>query len=150
MVQEINANGDNIQGKYGIVVSKYNDSITFRLLEGAIRTLTDAGVSEDDLVVVKVPGAWELPVAAQRLAKTDLVAVLCLGAVIKGETDHYHYISQAVTNGLMQVTLHSIVPVMFGVLTCPTVELAIARSEPHSRNNKGYEVGIATMEMLSQ
>ena len=148
MVQEINANGDNIQGKYGIVVSKYNDSITFRLLEGAIRTLTDAGVSEDDLVVVKVPGAWELPVTAQRLAKTDLVAVLCLGAVIKGETTHDQYINQQVSHSLGQLAIQYGKPVLFGLLTCNNMEQAIHRAGGNV-GNKGEECAQAALEMVS-
>ena len=134
-----------------IALSEFNSEISEGLLSGCNRALLDKGVNDGSISVLRVPGAFELPAAAAKLAKhEDIDGVVALGVVIKGETDHYHYISQAVTNGLMQVTLHSTVPVMFGILTCPTVELAIARSEPHSRNNKGYEVGIATMEMLSQ
>ena len=137
--------------RIGIVVAKFNEFVTGKLLEGALAGLHETGVASQDVLVAKVPGSFEIPVIAKKLAESGHYdAIICLGAVIKGETDHYHYISQAVTNGLMQVTLRSTVPVMFGVLTCQTVELAIARSEPHSRNNKGYEVGIATMEMLSQ
>ena len=134
-----------------IALSEFNHEVSEGLLSGCNQALLDKGVNDRSISVLRVPGAFELPAAAAKLAQyEDIDGVVALGAVIKGETDHYHYISQAVTNGLMQVTLHSTVPVMFGVLTCQTVELAIARSEPQSRNNKGYEVGIATMEMLGQ
>ena len=134
-----------------IALSEFNNEISEGLLSGCKKALLDKGVNGRNISVLRVPGAFELPAAAAKLAQyKDIDGVIALGAVIRGETDHYHYISQAVAQGLMQVTLHSTVPVMFGVLTCPTVELAIARSEPQSRNNKGYEVGIATMEMLNQ
>ena len=134
-----------------IALSEFNNEVSEGLLSGCNQALLDKGVNGRNISVLRVPGAFELPAAAAKLAQyEDIDGVIALGAVIRGETDHYHYISQAVAQGLMQVTLHSTVPVMFGVLTCPTVELAIARSEPQSRNNKGYEVGIATMEMLKQ
>ena len=134
-----------------IALSEFNNEVSEGLLSGCNQALLDKGLNGRNISVLRVPGAFELPAAAAKLAQyEDIDGVIALGAVIRGETDHYHYISQAVAQGLMQVTLHSTVPVMFGVLTCPTVELAIARSEPQSRNNKGYEVGIATMEMLNQ
>ncbi len=134
-----------------IALSEFNNEVSEGLLSGCNQALLDKGLNSRNISVLRVPGAFELPAAAAKLAQyEDIDGVIALGAVIRGETDHYHYISQAVSQGLMQVTLHSTVPVMFGVLTCPTVELAIARSEPQSRNNKGYEVGIATMEMLKQ
>ena len=134
-----------------IALSEFNNEVSEGLLSGCNQALLDKGLNGRNISVLRVPGAFELPAAAAKLAQyEDIDGVIALGAVIRGETDHYHYISQAVSQGLMQVTLHSTVPVMFGVLTCPTLELAIARSEPQSRNNKGYEVGIATMEMLGQ
>ena len=134
-----------------IALSEFNNKVSEGLLSGCKKALLDKGVNGRNISVLRVPGAFELPAAAAKLAQyKDIDGVIALGAVIRGETDHYHYISQAVAQGLMQVTLHSTVPVMFGVLTCPTVELAIVRSEPQSRKNKGYEVGIATMEMLNQ
>jgi|TARA_B100000959_G_C14916121_1_gene597407 6,7-dimethyl-8-ribityllumazine synthase len=134
-----------------IALSEFNNEVSEGLLSGCKKALLDKGVNGRNISVLRVPGAFELPAAAAKLAQyKDIDGVIALGAVIRGETDHYHYISQAVAQGLMQVTLHSTVPVMFGVLTCPTVELAIVRSEPQSRKNKGYEVGIATMEMLNQ
>ena len=132
-----------------IALSEFNSKITEGLLLGCTKALLDKGLNKDNIIVLRVPGAFELPAAAARLSKHEGIdGVIALGAVVKGETDHYHYISQAVTQGLVQVTLQSSVPVMFGVLTCQTIELAIERSEPHGRHNKGYEVGIATMDML--
>ena len=134
-----------------IALSEFNNKVSEGLLSGCKKALLDKGVNGRNISGLRGPGAFELPAAAAKLAQyKDIDGVIALGAVIRGETDHYHYISQAVAQGLMQVTLHSTVPVMFGVLTCPTVELAIVRSEPQSRKNKGYEVGIATMEMLNQ
>lgn len=132
-----------------IALSEFNSKITEGLLLGCTKALLDKGLNKDNIIVLRVPGAFELPAAAARLSKhKGIDGVIALGAVVKGETDHYHYISQAVTQGLVQVTLQSSVPVMFGVLTCQTIELAMVRSEPYGRHNKGYEVGIATMDML--
>lgn len=149
MVQEIIPSNDNVQGKYGIVVSKYNDSITSRLLEGAVNTLTNAGVSESNLIVVRVPGAWELPVAAKRLAANDdLAAVLCLGAVIRGETTHDQYINQQVSHSLGQLALEFNKPILFGLLTCNNMEQAIHRAGGNV-GNKGEECAQAALELVS-
>ena len=134
-----------------IALSEFNSKVSEGLLSGCNQALLDKGVHKRNIIILRVPGAFELPAAAARLSKYEGIdGVITLGAIIKGETDHYHYISQAVTQGLMQVTLQSAVPVMFGVLTCPTIELAIARAKPQGRYNKGYEVGIAAMDMLNQ
>ena len=134
-----------------IALSEFNSKVSEGLLSGCNQALLDKGVHKRNITILRVPGVFELPAAAARLSKyKGIDGVITLGAVIKGETDHYHYISQAVTQGLMQVTLQSAVPVMFGVLTCPTIELAIARSKSQSRHNKGYEVGIAAMDVLNQ
>jgi 6,7-dimethyl-8-ribityllumazine synthase len=132
----------------GIVVSRYNLSITNRLLEGALQALAEAGVPEVDVQVVWVPGAWELPVAAQRLARREQVkAVLCLGAVIQGETTHDQYINQQVVNSLGQLALENDLPVLFGVLTCQTMEQALNRAGG-SMGNKGAECAQAALEMI--
>jgi 6,7-dimethyl-8-ribityllumazine synthase len=132
----------------GIVVSRYNLSITNRLLEGALQALAEAGVPEGDVQVVWVPGAWELPVAAQRLARREQVkAVLCLGAVIQGETTHDQYINQQVVNSLGQLALENDLPVLFGVLTCQTMEQALNRAGG-SMGNKGAECAQAALEMI--
>jgi 6,7-dimethyl-8-ribityllumazine synthase len=132
----------------GIVVSRYNLSITNRLLEGALQALAEAGVPEGDVQVVWVPGAWELPVAAQRLARREQVkAVLCLGAVIQGETTHDQYINQQLVNSLGQLALENDLPVLFGVLTCQTMEQALNRAGG-SMGNKGAECAQAALEMI--
>ena len=134
-----------------IALSEFIPKVSEGLLSGCNQALLDKGVHKRNITILRVPGSFELPAATARLSKHEGVdTVIALGAVVRGETDHYHYISQAVTQGLMQVALQSSVPVMFGVLTCPTMELAIARSEPQGRHNKGYEVGIAAMDMLNQ
>jgi 6,7-dimethyl-8-ribityllumazine synthase len=134
-----------------IAVSEFNTDVCAGLLAGCWAALLESGISEHDIDVTRIPGAFELPAAAARLSEQPGVqAVITLGAVIRGETDHYHYISEAVTRGLMQVTLRSPVPVLFGVLTCQNVELARARSEPTGRRNKGYEVGMAAVSMIAR
>jgi 6,7-dimethyl-8-ribityllumazine synthase len=136
-------------GRWAIVVSRYNDSITTKLLGGALATLTSAGVADGAIDVAWVPGAFELPLVADRLAHSGkYVAVLALGAVIRGETTHDQHINRAVSNGLMEAGLHSGVPVLFGVLTCDSLEQAIHRSGGNV-GNKGTECAEAALEMVS-
>jgi 6,7-dimethyl-8-ribityllumazine synthase len=135
-------------GSVGIVVSRYNNVITSRLLEGALQTLAEGGVAEDDVHVAWVPGAWELPVAAQRMARRDEIkAVLCLGAVIQGETTHDQYINHQVSASLGQLALEQDLPVLFGVLTCRSMEQALNRAGG-SKGNKGTECALAALEMM--
>jgi 6,7-dimethyl-8-ribityllumazine synthase len=135
-------------GSVGIVVSRYNNAITSRLLEGALQTLAEGGVAEDDVHVAWVPGAWELPVAAQRMARRDEIkAVLCLGAVIQGETTHDQYINHQVSASLGQLALEQDLPVLFGVLTCQSMEQALNRAGG-SKGNKGTECALAALEMM--
>jgi len=132
----------------GIVVSAYNSSITNRLFEGALQTLVEAGISEERIHVARVPGAWELPVAAQRLARRDEIkAVICLGAVIQGETTHDQYINHQVSSSLGRLALQYDRPVLFGVLTCQTMEQALNRVGG-SMGNKGVEAAQAALEMM--
>jgi 6,7-dimethyl-8-ribityllumazine synthase len=132
----------------GIVVSAYNSSITNRLLEGALQTLVKAGISEERIHLARVPGAWELPVAAQRLARRDEIkAVICLGAVIQGETTHDQYINHQVSSSLGRLALQYDRPVLFGVLTCQTMEQALNRAGG-SMGNKGVEAAQAALEMM--
>ena len=120
------------EGQYAIVVSRYNQKITKRLLEDAISTLKAAGVDEEAIDVAWVPGAFEIPLVADKLASNRRYsAVLCLGAVIKGETTHDQHINRAISVGIMEAGIKSGVPVLFGVLTCDTVEQAIQRSGGH-------------------
>jgi 6,7-dimethyl-8-ribityllumazine synthase len=138
----------HVGGRFAIVVSRYNDSITQRLLDGALQTLKSADVGDDDIDVAWVPGAWEIPVVAQRLARSGrFVAVLCLGAVIKGETTHDQYINQQVSHSLGQIALEVNIPVLFGVLTCNNMEQAIHRAGGNV-GNKGSECAEAALEMV--
>lgn len=134
-------------GRYAIVVSRYNESVTRRLLEGAIETLRSKGVPDEAIDVAWVPGAFEIPLAADRMAATGLyAAVLCLGAVIRGETTHDEHINRAVSAGIAEAALRHGVPVLFGVLTCETLEQAIHRSGGNV-GNKGSECAAAALEM---
>jgi len=141
---------DTIQGEYFhfvVVLSMFNPSVTSRLLTGAIDALVQAGVPEDQTTVVRVPGAFEIPVVAQRLAQSGKYhAVICLGAVIRGETPHFEYISAEVARGIGQVALECTIPVIFGVVTTDTVDQANERSVIGGRN-KGFEAGVAAVEM---
>jgi len=137
-----------IHGRVGIVVSRYNDTITNRLLQGALATLTAAGVADDAVDVCWVPGAWELPVVAQEMARDGrYVALICLGAVIRGETTHDEHINRQVSLSLGQIALDASLPVAFGVLTCNSLEQALQRAGG-SVGNKGHEATEAALEMI--
>jgi 6,7-dimethyl-8-ribityllumazine synthase len=128
--------------------SRYNEHITGKLLAGAVETLQAAGVADGDIDVAWVPGAWEIPLVAQRFAQSEeYIAVLCLGAVIKGETTHDEHINRQVSLSLGQIALATDVPVLFGVLTCNTVEQAIHRAGGNV-GNKGVECAQAALEMV--
>lgn len=136
-------------GRFAVVVSRYNDGITRKLLDGAQATLVAAGVPAGAIDVAWVPGAFEIPLVAHRLAGSgEYVAVICLGAVIKGDTSHDQHINRAVSLGLTEAALASGVPVLFGVLTCDTLEQAIHRSGGNV-GNKGVESAQAALEMVS-
>jgi 6,7-dimethyl-8-ribityllumazine synthase len=137
-----------VSGRFAIIVSRYNEHITGKLLAGAIETLQAAGVADSEIDVAWVPGAWEIPLVAQRFAQSEeYVAVLCLGAVIKGETTHDEHINRQVSLSLGQIALATDVPVLFGVLTCNTVEQAIHRAGGNV-GNKGVECAQAALEMV--
>lgn len=136
-------------GKFAIVISRYNDSITGGLLDGAVSTLTAAGVKDDNIEVVWVPGAFEIPLIAHKIAcNGEHVAVLCLGAVIRGDTSHDQHINRAVSLGIIESSLSSGVPVLFGVLTCESLEQALNRSAP-GESNKGAECARSALEMAN-
>ena len=141
---------DTTQGRdlhFGIVLSLFNPSVTSRLLTGAMDALGQAGVPEAHANVIRVPGAFEIPVVAQRLARSGKYhAVICLGLLIRGETPHFEYISSEVARGISQVALECALPVIFGVLTTDTVEQANERSVIGGRN-KGSEAAVAAIEM---
>ena len=133
----------------GIAVSQYNSNITNRLLQGALETLENAGYTSDLIHTVQVPGAWELPLAVQRLFGDGRVqAVLALGCVIRGETTHDEHINRTVSHALMELMLSNRKPVGFGLLTCNTLEQAIHRAGGNV-GNKGCETAEAVLAMLS-
>ena len=140
---------DAPQGRFAIAVSRYNESITGKLLAGAVQTLADHGVADDAIDVAWAPGAFEIPLVADRLASSgQYVAVLALGAVIRGETTHDRHINRAVSLGLMEAGLRSGVPVLFGILTCDSVEQAIHRAGGNV-GNKGIECAEAALRMAN-
>jgi len=133
----------------GIVVSKFNEIVTSRLLSGAEETLQQLGTASEQIHLVRVPGAFELPIAAKALATSQQVdAVICLGAVIRGETAHFEYISEQASRGIGNVSLETGIPVIFGVLTTNTVEQAMERSGASERN-KGADAARTAIEMIS-
>jgi len=134
--------------KFGIVASRFNDFICGRLIDGAVDALTRAGADEKDIQIYKVPGAFELPIMAKKLAKsTRFDAVICLGAVIRGATPHFEYISAEVTKGIANVGLETEMPVAFGVLTTDTIEQAIERAGTKA-GNKGWDAAMSAIEMV--
>jgi 6,7-dimethyl-8-ribityllumazine synthase len=134
--------------RFGIVVSRFNDLITSNLLVGALEGFKESRVNEANLKILKVPGAFEIPQAAKKLCSTGISidAVVCLGAVIRGETSHFDYICAEASRGIGQVGLEFNIPVLFGVLTTENLEQAIARSGSGS-SNKGRETALAAVEM---
>ena len=135
--------------QYAVVVARFNDLVTRRLLEGALDTFRRHGVKDDRLTVVWVPGSFELPLVADKLAKSKkYAAVCCLGAVIQGETSHHEYINHQMAGGIMQAGLESGIPVMFGVLTCSSMEQALDRAGGKA-GNKGVEAALAAIEMVN-
>ncbi len=135
--------------KVGIVASRFNEFITSKLLSGAIDGLVRHDVSEDDIAVAWVPGAFEIPVIAARMARSgNYDAIICLGAVIRGSTSHYDYVCSEVSKGIASVSLKSGLPVMFGVLTTDSIEQAIERAGTKA-GNKGYECAINAIEMVN-
>ena len=134
--------------KFGIVASRFNDFICGRLIDGAVDALTRAGADEKDIIIYKVPGAFELPAMAKKLTKSaKFHAVICLGAVIRGATPHFEYISAEVTKGIASVGLETEVPVAFGVLTTDTIEQAIERAGAKA-GNKGWDAAMSAIEMV--
>jgi 6,7-dimethyl-8-ribityllumazine synthase len=132
-----------------IVVSRFNDLVTDRLLTGALETLKRHGVPDGNVTVARVPGSFEIPLVAQQLAKSGKFAmVICLGAVIQGETTHHEYINHQMAAGIMQASLDSGIPIAFGVLTCQTMDQALDRAGGKA-GNKGTEAALAAIEMVN-
>jgi 6,7-dimethyl-8-ribityllumazine synthase len=136
-------------GRFAIAASKFNHDIVARLVEGAKEALKKYRVADDAVDLVLVPGAFELPIAARRLASSKkYAAVICLGAVIKGDTDHYEYVCKAATEGILQAGMITGIPVLFGVLTCETEKQARDRAGG-KQGNKGFDVAAAAIEMVN-
>lgn len=135
--------------KFGVVVGRFNEFIGGKLLTGAIDGLKRHGVEEDDIEIAWVPGAFEIPLVAKKMVSTQKYdAVLCLGAVIKGSTPHFDYVSAEVSKGVAHVSLETGVPVIFGVLTTDTIEQAIERAGTKA-GNKGYDAAVTAIEMAN-
>jgi 6,7-dimethyl-8-ribityllumazine synthase len=135
--------------RFAIVASRFNDFVTSRLLGGALDALERTGAAESDITIVRVPGSFEIPLAAKKLVQTKKYdAVICLGTLIRGETPHFDYLSSEVTKGIGSVALESGTPVAFGVLTAESVEQAIDRAGMKS-GNKGFEAALSAVEMAS-
>ncbi|MGH9661127.1 MAG: 6,7-dimethyl-8-ribityllumazine synthase [Bryobacteraceae bacterium] len=150
MAHKIIEGGLSSQGlKVAVVVSRFNSFVTERLLAGALDALTRTGCAESDVEVVKVPGSWELPMAARALAAQKRHdAIVCLGAVIRGETPHFDYVAGEAVKGIAQASAESGIPVLFGVLTTNTLEQAIDRAGGKS-GNKGFDAAMAAVEMAN-
>ena len=134
---------------FAVLVSRFNDFISSKLVEGAMDALKRHGGNEDQVSLIKVPGAFEIPLAAKKLAESGKFnAIICLGAVIRGSTPHFDYVAAEVSKGIAQVALESKVPVTFGVLTTDNLEQAIERAGS-KLGNKGWDAAIAAMEMVN-
>ena len=135
--------------KFALVVSRFNDFITDKLVQGAVDALVRSGANDKDIEIVKVPGAFEIPLIAKKMAqKGPYHAVICLGAVIRGATPHFDYVSAEVTKGIATVSLESKIPVIFGIVTTDTIEQAIERAGTKA-GNKGWSAAIAAVEMAN-
>ena len=135
--------------KFGVVVARFNSFIAERLLDGALDTLHRSGVADDSVEVVRVPGAFEIPLTAQKMAKSGRYdGIICLGAVIRGATSHYDLVSNEAAKGIAQVSLEYEIPVIFGVITTDTIEQAIERAGSKA-GNKGSEAAAVAIEMAN-
>jgi len=135
--------------RFAIIVSRFNSFVSERLLEGALDALKRHGADDKMIDIFKAPGAFEIPLVAKRLAKRkDIDAIICLGAVIKGGTPHFHYIASEVTKGIAMVSLESEKPISFGILTTESVEQAIERAGTKA-GNKGFDAAMTAIEMVN-
>jgi len=134
--------------KFGIIASRFNDFITKELVDGCLDTLARHGANSEELVVTWVPGAFEIPVIAQRLAKSKSYdAIICLGTVIRGSTPHFEYIAQEAAKGIAKVSLDTGLPVIFGIITADTIEQAVERAGT-KEGNKGRDAALSAIEMV--
>lgn len=135
--------------KFGIIISRFNNFISNKLLEGALDALGRHNADENNITIVYVPGAYEIPVTAKKMAKTQKYdAIIALGAVIRGNTPHFDYVANEVAKGVAQVNLETGVPVIFGVLTTDNLEQAVERAGSKG-GNKGFEAAMSALEMIS-
>ncbi len=135
--------------KFALVAARWNDFITARLVEGALDALERLGAAQTDVAVYKVPGAWEIPLTAQKLAATKKFdAIICLGAVLRGQTPHFDYVAGEAAKGTAQAAMQTGVPVMFGIVTADTLEQAIDRAGVKA-GNKGFEAAMAAVELVN-
>lgn len=149
MVKTIEGNLDGSGAKVAIVVSRFNDFINAKLLDGALDCLVRHGVKDKDITVSRTPGAFEIPLVAKKMAASKKYdGVICLGAVIRGATSHYQYVSSEVTKGVAQAMMETGKPISLGVLTVETIEQAIERAGTKS-GNKGWDAAMAIIEMIS-
>ncbi|MCR4609514.1 MAG: 6,7-dimethyl-8-ribityllumazine synthase [Eubacterium sp.] len=135
--------------KVGIVAARFNEFIVSKLVGGAVDGLVRHDVKDDDITVAWVPGAFEIPLAAKKMAKSGKYdAIICLGTVIRGQTSHYDYVCNEVSKGIAQVSLESEIPVMFGILTTENIEQAVERAGTKA-GNKGYDCALGAIEMVN-
>jgi 6,7-dimethyl-8-ribityllumazine synthase len=135
--------------KFGIVLSRFNSFISDRLLEGALDALSRLGALDTDISVYKVPGSFEIPVAVKKLARSKTVdGIICLGALIRGDTPHFDFLSAEVTKGIAQIAIDHEIPCAFGILTVDTIEQGIERAGTKS-GNKGWDAAFSVVEMLN-
>lgn len=136
-------------GRFAVVAARFNNLIVDQLVSGALDALQRHGIAEQAIDLVKTPGSFEIPLVAQRLASSrKYAAVICLGAVIRGETDHYDHVASSAVNGVAQAALASGVPVILGILTCDTLEQALNRAGAKA-GNKGFEAALTAIEMVN-
>ena len=135
--------------KFALIVSRFNDFITEKLVSGAVDALLRSGAKDEDIDIVKVPGAFEIPLLAQKMAaKKHYDAIICLGAVIRGATPHFDYVSAEVSKGIAMVSLEADIPVIFGIITTDTIEQAIERAGTKA-GNKGWSAAMSAVEMAN-
>lgn len=148
-IKTVEGNFQNASARYGIAVARFNSFIVDKLLDGAIEALQKHGVMDRDITIVRVPGAYELPVAVKKMAASENYdAIIALGAVIRGGTPHFEYVAGECVKGLSHVSMDSGLPIAFGVLTVNTIEQAIERAGTKA-GNKGEEAALTAMEMVS-
>ena len=147
-MREDSAELTSVGKKYAVVVARFNHFITDRLVEGCLDTLKRHGVKDEEIEIIRVPGAFEIPLAAQKASKKDYDAIITLGAVIRGDTPHFDYVCAEVSKGVANVSLNTEKPVIFGVITTDTIDQAIQRAGVKS-GNKGSDAALSAIEMAN-